>query len=96
MSYVADILTPVFFFQLEDLEITLADQVQKVWKGNWGAAWEEAGGSFCELEDTYALTNMSSLEEATSNVISFLGLQPADRSERVPEGRSSHTLYLAG
>lgn len=66
-----------------------------MWKGNWAAAWEEAA-NLCELEDTYALTSMRTLQEATTNIVQFLGLQPADRSERVPEGKSSHTLYLAG
>ena len=80
---------------MEDVEVTLADQVQRVWKGNWAAAWEEAA-NLCELEDTYALTSMRTLQEATTNIVQFLGLQPADRSERVPEGKSSHTLYLAG
>ncbi|KAK3920493.1 Coatomer subunit gamma-2 [Frankliniella fusca] len=82
-------------YMVEDVEVTLADQVQRVWKGNWGAAWEEAA-NLCELEDTYALTSMRSLQEATTNIVQFLGLQPADRSERVQEGKSSHTLYLAG
>ena len=25
-----------------------------------------------------------------------MGLQPCERSDKVPEGKSSHTLYLAG
>lgn len=82
-------------YMVEDVEITLADQVQRVWKGNWMAAWTEAA-ALTELEDTYALTSMRTLQEATTNIVQFLGLQPADRSERVPEGKSSHTLLLAG
>ncbi|XP_066994235.1 coatomer subunit gamma [Anabrus simplex] len=83
-------------YMLEDVEITLADQIQKVNKANFGSAWEEAASTYCELEDTYSLTSMSSLEEAVRNIVSFLGLQPAERSDKVPEGKSSHTLYLAG
>lgn len=83
--------------QLEDVEVTLADQVQKVSKASFGAAWEEAAESgYCELEDMFALTSMSSLEQAVSSVASFLGLQPAERSDKVPPGKSSHTLFLAG
>ncbi|XP_063218123.1 coatomer subunit gamma-2 [Bacillus rossius redtenbacheri] len=81
---------------LEDVDVTLGDQIQKVAKANFGVAWEEAAGSHHELEDTYALSNMGSLEEAVRNITSFLGMQPAERSDKVPEGRSSHTLYLAG
>lgn len=79
--------------------MTLADQIQKVSKANWAAAWEEAGdpaSGYTEMEDMFALTSMSSIEQAVSNVVSFLGLQPAERSDRVPPGKSSHTLFLAG
>lgn len=39
---------------------------------------------------------MSSLEEAVTQVTQFLGMHPCDRSDRIPEGKSAHTLYLAG
>lgn len=83
-------------FQLEDVEVSLGDQIQKVGKGNFAASWDEAADSYAELEDTYALTSMKSLEEAVRSIIGFLGMQPAERSEKVPEGKSSHTLYLTG
>lgn len=78
--------------------MTLADQIQKVSKANFATAWEEAGEAteYCELEDMFALTSMTSLEQAVTSVISFLGLQPAERSDRVPSGKSAHTLFLAG
>lgn len=44
--------------QLEDVEILVADHVQKVVKSNFGAAWEEIGDEN-ELEDTYALSSGS-------------------------------------
>jgi hypothetical protein len=34
--------------------------------------------------------------EAIKNIIQYLGLQPCERSDKVPEGKSSHTLFLAG
>lgn len=34
--------------------------------------------------------------DAVKNIIDFLGLQPCERSDKVGEGKSSHTLYLAG
>lgn len=76
--------------------MTLGDQIQKVTKANFGAAWEEAGASHSELEDTYSLSSVSTLEEAVKDIINFLGMQPAERSDRVPEGKSSHTVFLAG
>lgn len=81
---------------LEDIEVTLGDQIQRVNKVNFGASWEEAGNNFIEMEDTYALTSMQTLEEAVKNIIQFLGLMPAERSDKVPEGKTTHTLYLAG
>lgn len=82
-------------YMLEDVEILLADQMQRLTKSNFGAAWEEAE-SYSQLEDTYNLSSISSLEEAVKSVINFLGMQPQDRSDRVQPDKSSHTLYLAG
>lgn len=81
---------------LEDLEITLGDQIQRVSKANWGLAWDEAQSTFFEKEDTYSLSSMNTLEEAVKNIIQFLGLQPAERSDKIPEGKTTHTLLLAG
>uniref|UniRef100_A0A1B6DU23 Coatomer subunit gamma n=3 Tax=Clastoptera arizonana TaxID=38151 RepID=A0A1B6DU23_9HEMI len=82
---------------LEDVEVTLADQMQKVSKANFGTAWDEAGEiGHSEVEDMFALSSMASIEQAVNSVINFLGMQPAERSDKVPQGKSAHTLYLAG
>jgi len=60
---------------------------------NFAASWEELT---IEREETYALSNANTLPEAVKNIISFLGMQPCDRTDRVPEGKSSHALALAG
>lgn len=36
------------------------------------------------------------VSEAVKNIVQFLGMQPCERSDKVPEGKSSHTLFLAG
>ncbi|KAK6645327.1 hypothetical protein RUM43_001603 [Polyplax serrata] len=82
-------------YMVEDVEVTLADQIQKVAKANFAMAWNEAT-NFFELEDTYVLSTVKSLEEAVNSIISFLGMGVADKSDKVQEGKSSHTLYLAG
>ncbi|XP_013409237.1 coatomer subunit gamma-2-like [Lingula anatina] len=82
-------------YVLEDLEVTVADHVQKVMKPNFAASWEEVGEEN-EIEDTYALSSMKSLQEAVKTIIQFMGMQPCERSDKIPEGKSSHTLYLAG
>ncbi|XP_064632835.1 coatomer subunit gamma-2-like [Lineus longissimus] len=82
-------------YVLEDIEVTVSDHVQKVMKPNFGASWEEIGPEN-ELEDTYALSSMKTLDEAVKNIIQFMGLQPCERTDKVPEGKNSHTLLLAG
>lgn len=47
--------------QLEDIDVLVADHVQRVHKTNFLASWDEIGDE-CEMQDTYALTQMASLE----------------------------------
>ncbi|XP_069485721.1 coatomer subunit gamma-2 isoform X2 [Ambystoma mexicanum] len=82
-------------YVLEDVEVTLSDHIQKVLKPNFSAAWEEVGDEN-EKEETFALASIKTLEEAVNNIIKFLGMQPCERSDKVPENKNSHTLYLAG
>ncbi|KAM9389574.1 coatomer subunit gamma-2 [Phaethornis superciliosus] len=82
-------------YVLEDLEVTVSDHIQKVLKPNFAAAWEEVGEDF-EKEETFALSSIKTLDEAVNNIITFLGMQPCERSDKVPENKNSHTLYLAG
>lgn len=58
-------------YMLEDIEVTLSDQIAKLNKLNFSAAWEEIANTYCEVEDTYALTSMSTLEEAVQNISHF-------------------------
>jgi len=57
------------------------------------ASWEEL---MIEREETYAFSNANTIPEAVKNIITFLGMQPCDRSDRVPDGKSSHSVALAG
>ncbi|XP_072181586.1 coatomer subunit gamma-2-like [Diadema setosum] len=81
-------------YVLEDTEVALSDHIQKVLKPNFLASWEEVGDEN-EMEETYGLSSKS-LEEAVKDIVSFLGMQPCERSDKVNENKSSHTLYLAG
>ncbi|KAH0630154.1 hypothetical protein JD844_012830 [Phrynosoma platyrhinos] len=82
-------------YVLEDIEVTIADHIQRVLKPNFAAAWEEVSDEF-EKEETFTLSTVKTLEEAVSNIVKFLGMQPCERSDKVPENKNSHTLYLAG
>ncbi|XP_033114562.1 coatomer subunit gamma-2-like isoform X2 [Anneissia japonica] len=81
-------------YVLEDLEVMVSDYMQRVMKPNFGASWDEVGDEN-EVEETYALASKT-LADAVKNVVSFLGMQPCERSDKVAEGKSSHSLYLAG
>lgn len=74
----------------------MGDQIQKVNKVNWMAAWNDASSNFIEVEDTYSLNAANTLDEVVKNIVKILGLQPAERSDKVPEGKTTHTLLLAG
>lgn len=52
--------------QLEDIDVLVADHVQRVHKTNFLASWDEIGDE-CEMQDTYALTQMASLEGRVLN-----------------------------
>ncbi|XP_063797227.1 coatomer subunit gamma-1 [Pseudophryne corroboree] len=82
-------------YVLEDIEVTVVDHIQKVLKPNFGAAWDEVGDEF-EKEETFNLSTIKTLEDAVGNVIRFLGMQPCERSDKVPENKNAHSLYLAG
>lgn len=51
----------IYLFQLEDIDVSVADHVQKVMKPNFGASWDEVGPDN-EMEDTFALSTMNTLE----------------------------------
>ncbi|XP_057297128.1 coatomer subunit gamma-2-like [Hydractinia symbiolongicarpus] len=82
-------------YVLEDVEMVVADHVQGVVRTNFLASWDEVGDEH-EMEDTFALSSMESLEEAVTKITHFMGLQPCERTDRVPTDKSAHTLLLAG
>ena len=34
--------------------------------------------------------------EAVGNIVKFLGMHPCERSDKVPDNKNTHTLFLAG
>jgi len=46
----------------------VADFVQRAAKANFASAWEELNEA-AEIEDTYALSSMKTLEEAVKNIV---------------------------
>eukprot|EP00116_Pleurobrachia_bachei_P013829 sb/3474091/ len=82
-------------YVLEDLTLGLNCLVQRVFKTNFAASWEEAGEEN-QAEETYQLTTVKSLQGAVDQLTSFYGMQPCERSDRVGEDKTSHVLLLAG
>nr|UYR00236.1 coatomer subunit gamma [Plectrocnemia conspersa] len=82
---------------VEDLEVSLNDQIQRAKKVNFNATWDSClDDNYVEIEDTFALSSVPTLQEAVKNIVQFLGLMPAEGSERVADGASVHTLFCAG
>lgn len=65
-------------------------------KLNFLAAWDEVENTFQQVEETYVLTSISTIEEAVSNITSYMGMYACERSDKVQSEKSSHTLYLSG
>ncbi|KAI3416381.1 hypothetical protein GPALN_005913 [Globodera pallida] len=86
-------------YALESVEVGLADfLLASAPKGSFTTAWEaltEAGGGH-ETEESYALSNVHTLEDAVSKLLKCTALYPCEHSDRVPEGKSSHQLLLSG
>ena len=72
---------------IDDIEITIGDFIQKIVKSNFAAAWEEIGDEN-EVENTYELSTLETLEDAVSQIITFLGMMPSERSDKIPEGKT--------
>ncbi|XP_025417234.1 coatomer subunit gamma-2 [Sipha flava] len=85
-------------YRLEDVEITLKDQMLKVKVGNWETLWEEAKSVCYEVQETFALPlTEEGLSDTVSRIISFLGMAAANNSDNVnPSNKSSHIVNLAG
>ena len=69
--------------------------MQRFVKQNFTAAWDELGPD-CEFEEAYVLSSFKTLDEAVRNITNFLGIQPCERTDKIQEAKSSHTLLLSG
>ncbi|XP_017857842.1 PREDICTED: coatomer subunit gamma [Drosophila arizonae] len=84
-------------YMLEDLDITVADQIQKTKKNNFQVAWDAADSEeWVQAEDTFVLSAVNNLQDAVNTIIKLLGLGPANLSEKVQEGTHLHTVLCSG
>ena len=84
-------------YPLEDVEVAVADYMQRVNKANFQSTWDDLGSDKEKLE-TYSLSAFNNLEEAMKNVICFMGMQPCERTDKLQHGKQTthHSLKLAG
>ncbi|RKF62662.1 hypothetical protein OnM2_031002 [Erysiphe neolycopersici] len=82
-------------YQVEDLELVGSDYVIPALAGNFNHIWEQVGASGQEAEETLQLSGMSSIADATEQLIKTLCLQPLEGTD-VPVNTSTHTLKLFG
>lgn len=83
-------------YALESIEVGLVDYLLPTApKGSFSTAWEMLSSEH-EVDETYALSTVNTLEDAVRNLLKCIGLYPVEHSDRVPEGKSSHTLLLSG
>ena len=71
------------------------DYMQKLNVEDFPTVWDEIGEEN-EVEETYALSNFKTLEEAIKNLVTYMGMRVWDRTDKIPDGKTAHTVYLAG
>ena len=78
-------------FCLDSVDIGVADYILPTSpKGSFNSAWEALTDNH-QIDETYAL-GATTLEEAVNNLLLYIGLGPCEKTEKVPEGKSSHVL----
>ncbi|CAF0917422.1 unnamed protein product [Rotaria sp. Silwood1] len=83
---IKNIFSHYIVFQLEDIEITVSDHVQKVLKPNW----------YYKIIIFYFSFHLMFIIECLKKIINYMGMQACERSDKILEGKASHALYLAG
>jgi len=83
-------------YVLEPIEISVVDFVFPTSpQGSFTTAWDKLGNT-CEVDETYALSSVNTLEEAVKSLTKCMGMMPCEHSDRIIDGKSSHTLLLSG
>eukprot|EP01098_Paradermamoeba_levis_P011387 TRINITY_DN486_c0_g1_i1.p1 TRINITY_DN486_c0_g1~~TRINITY_DN486_c0_g1_i1.p1 ORF type:complete len:630 (+),score=220.72 TRINITY_DN486_c0_g1_i1:908-2797(+) len=82
-------------YQIEEVEVNMADYIHKTFISNFQTEWETVGADN-EVVETFALSTMKNLTDAVKEIIDFLGMQPCERSDQVPPKKAKHILYLSG
>ncbi|KAL4781507.1 adaptin N terminal region-domain-containing protein [Aspergillus varians] len=82
-------------YQVNDLELTGSDYVIPTFAGSFDHVWEQTGANGEEVSETFQLSNLKGITDATEQLISALSLQPLEGTD-VALSNSTHTLKLFG
>lgn len=64
VRYNESLLSLLTSMQLEELELSVAEHMQKVQKANFAAAWADERPGIQQTEDTYALSTVNTIQGA--------------------------------
>jgi len=81
-------------YEIDELEVSLADMMLAVDKPNFGGAWDELADD-AAAEETYELP-FEGIEQAIEKIIGHMGMKACEKSDKVKEGKRTHTLYMSG
>ncbi|CRG85762.1 putative coatomer subunit gamma [Talaromyces islandicus] len=82
-------------YQVEDLDLTGSDYVIPNFAGSFDHVWEQTGANGEEASETFQLSNVKSIADATEQLINALSLQPLEGTD-VALSNTTHTLKLYG
>jgi coatomer protein complex subunit gamma len=82
-------------YPIEPVEISASDFMAKMAVADFRAAWQLIGEGSEKIE-MFELTQYTTVEQAVSAVIDFLGMRPCDGTASVPPQTQKHSILLAG
>ena len=84
-------------YQLEEVEVTIADYMSHWVSPNPQALWDQVGEEN-QVVEKYALGSFKSLEQACKEIADFLHMSPCGQTQYNPgvSSKSKHLLFLSG
>ncbi|KAK6956176.1 hypothetical protein Daesc_001449 [Daldinia eschscholtzii] len=82
-------------YEVSDFDLSGSDYVIPTFAGNFNHVWEQVGAAGEEAEETMQLSGVSSIADATEQLIKALSLQPLEGTD-VPVNQTTHQLKLLG
>ncbi len=82
-------------YELEDVELETRDYMVRLYCPNFQEQWESAT-EVNEAKLVFNLDKFDNLQAAVKNIVAYLGMDPCDKSDRVPPKKNKHQLFLSG